>query len=51
MHKCKVCGYVYDPVMGDPSQGVEPETNFESLPPYWHCPVCRVSKDEFEELI
>lgn len=50
MHKCKVCGYVYDPNIGDPSQNIEPGTEFENLPPDWRCPVCSVSKDDFAEL-
>lgn len=23
---CDVCGYIYDPAVGDPDNGVEPET-------------------------
>ena len=45
---CKVCGYVYDPMQGDPNNGVEPETSFEKLPEDWLCPVCGVGKDQFE---
>ncbi len=49
---CSVCGYVYDPVEGDPDNGVEPGTKFEDLPDDWVCPVCGAEKDEFakEEL-
>ena len=36
---CKVCGYVYDPEKGDPSNGVAPGTKFEDLPDDWVCPV------------
>ncbi|MDY0198026.1 MAG: rubredoxin [Tenuifilaceae bacterium] len=50
MHKCKVCGYVYDPTMGDPINGIEPSTPFEQLPAEWRCPVCGVTKDDFVEL-
>lgn len=25
---CDVCGYVYDPAMGDPENGIEPGTPF-----------------------
>ncbi len=49
-YKCKVCGYVYDPEVGDVDNGVEPETPFESLPDDWVCPLCAVGKDEFEEV-
>jgi rubredoxin len=46
---CKICDYVYDPAAGDPDNGVAPGTSFEDLPDDWLCPVCGVSKDEFEE--
>ncbi len=44
---CEVCGYVYDPVQGDPEAGVAPGTAFDDLPDNWTCPVCGASKDEF----
>ena len=44
---CVVCGYIYDPEAGDPSQGVEPGTAFEALPDDWVCPDCGVGKDDF----
>ena len=45
---CTVCGYVYDPEVGDPDAGIEPGTAFEDLPEDWVCPECGVGKDEFE---
>jgi len=45
---CSACGYVYDPEVGDPDSGVAPGTAFEDIPDDWVCPVCGVSKDEFE---
>lgn len=45
---CQVCGYVYDPAVGDPDNGVEPGTTFEELPDDWVCPVCGAAKDQFE---
>lgn len=44
---CSVCGYVYDPEVGDPESSVPPGTAFEDLPDDWVCPVCGVGKDEF----
>lgn len=45
---CDVCGYVYDPEVGDPDNGIEPVvTAFEDIPEDWVCPVCGVGKDEF----
>ncbi|MCX6256893.1 MAG: rubredoxin [Bacteroidia bacterium] len=45
---CKSCGYEYDPEQGDPDSGIAPGTPFENLPENWICPVCGVSKSEFE---
>ncbi|HHU56214.1 MAG TPA: rubredoxin [Acholeplasmataceae bacterium] len=47
---CDVCGYVYDPSEGDPSQGIAPGTKFEDLPEDWVCPDCGVDKDNFSKL-
>jgi flavin reductase (DIM6/NTAB) family NADH-FMN oxidoreductase RutF/rubredoxin len=47
-YKCLMCGYIYDPVIGDPDNGVEAGTAFEDLPDDWVCPDCGVAKDEFE---
>lgn len=44
---CNVCGYVYDPEVGDPSNGIAAGTPFESLPADWCCPECGVGKDQF----
>jgi rubredoxin len=45
---CLVCGYVYDPVMGDPAGNSPPGTAFENLPATWVCPVCGAPKGQFE---
>ena len=45
---CTPCGYVYDPELGDPDNGIAPGTAFEDLPDDWTCPICGVGKDEFE---
>jgi rubredoxin len=45
---CQICGYVYDPEKGDPSQGIEPGTPFEELPDTWACPVCGAPKSQFD---
>lgn len=44
---CSVCGYVYDPAVGDPKNGIAPGTPFEELPEDWHCPRCKKGKDKF----
>lgn len=45
---CILCGYIYDPSVGDPDNGVLPGTAFEDIPEDWVCPLCGASKDEFE---
>ena len=47
---CIVCGYIYDPEIGDETQDVDTYTEFEALPDSWVCPVCGVGKDQFEPL-
>lgn len=37
---CGVCGYEYDPAEHD-------SVPFDQLPDDWVCPVCGVSKDQF----
>jgi len=49
-YKCTVCGYIYDPELGDPDSGVAPGTPFEEIPDDWLCPVCGVGKSEFERI-
>jgi rubredoxin len=46
---CSVCGYEYDPEVGDPDNGIPPGTAFEDLPEDWVCPVCGAEKEDFEE--
>lgn len=48
--ECTACGYVYDPAVGDPENGVAPGTSFEDLPEDWVCPQCGVGKDFFQKL-
>jgi len=45
---CTVCGYVYDPEVGDPDGGIAPGTEFKDIPEDWVCPLCGVSKSDFE---
>jgi len=49
-YQCTICGYVYDPEEGDPDSGIAPGTAFEDIPEDWYCPVCGVTKSEFEEV-
>jgi flavin reductase (DIM6/NTAB) family NADH-FMN oxidoreductase RutF/rubredoxin len=45
---CTVCGYVYDPLKGDPDNGIAAGTAFKDLPEDWVCPVCGAGKKAFE---
>ena len=45
---CDICGYVYDPEVGDPDNGVAPGTPWEEVPE-GVCPLCGVGKDQFSE--
>ena len=45
---CVVCGYEYDPTVGDGENGVPAGTAWEDVPNDWLCPLCSVGKDEFE---
>jgi len=46
-YECGVCGYIYDPALGDPDNGVAPRTPFEKLPDEWRCPLCGADKSVF----
>ena len=46
---CTVCGYVYDPAVGDTANNVAAGTPFEDLPEDWTCPECGVGKEFFEQ--
>ncbi len=44
---CDLCGYIYDPAVGDPDNGVKPGTAFEDIPNTWVCPECGADKTNF----
>jgi rubredoxin len=47
---CKVCGYIYDPEIGDLDNDYPAGTLFEELPDDWTCPACGAAKDMFEPM-
>ena len=49
-YKCQVCGFVYNPIKGDPDSGIAPGTPFTNLPEDWHCPVCGATKNQFSKI-
>lgn len=53
-HKCTNCDWQYDQTKGDSMMiggMIKPDTQFDSLPADWRCPVCRASKDAFVEVV
>lgn len=54
IYKCGNCDWEYDQEKGDTMMiggMVQPGTAFSDLPSNWRCPVCRASKDSFEEVV
>ncbi|MBN2807611.1 MAG: flavin reductase [Prolixibacteraceae bacterium] len=49
-HICIICGYTYDPAVGEPSLGIPPGTAFEDLPEEFTCPICSAGKDYFKKV-
>ena len=49
-YRCTVCGYIYDPEVGDPENEISPGTPFDAPPYYWICPVCGAKKEFFEPI-
>lgn len=49
-YKCTLCGYVYNPAIGDGANGIKPGTAFEDLPATWKCPRCGAGKSRFTKL-
>lgn len=49
-YQCSVCGYIYDPKLGDLDGGIKPGTPFEEIPDGWVCPSCGAAKSLFERI-
>ena len=45
---CTVCGYEYDPAVGDPENGIPPGTSWKDIHDDWLCPDCQMPKGDFE---
>lgn len=45
---CRACGLIYDEALGDPDSGLVAGTRFEDIPEDWECPLCGVTKQDFE---
>ena len=54
-YRCKLCGYIYSPLRGEPHNGIPAGTAFVDLPDDYVCPICgrdgkgRIGKWGFDE--
>ena len=48
---CRACGLIYDEGEGDPDGGLRPGTRFADIPDEWICPICGVTKSDFEPYV
>lgn len=48
---CQACGLIYDEAKGDPDSGLAAGTRFEQIPEDWSCPLCGVTKSDFEPYV
>lgn len=49
-HECGVCGYIYEPSVGDAKRNIPSGTAFESISTDWRCPVCNAKKKAFADI-
>ena len=47
VYQCKNCLTVYDEKIGDPENGIDPDTTFNELPAGYCCSVCDSPKEDF----
>ena len=48
LYICKACGLIYDESKGDEDSGLAAGTRFTDIPDDWACPLCGVTKADFE---
>ena len=48
---CRACGLLYDESKGDEDSGLAAGTRFADIPDDWACPLCGVTKSDFEPYI
>ncbi|MDO9405300.1 MAG: FAD-dependent oxidoreductase [Polaromonas sp.] len=48
---CRACGLIYDEAKGDEDSGLAPGTRFADIPDDWACPLCGVTKADFEPYV
>ena len=48
---CRACGLLYDESQGDEDSGLAAGTRFADIPDDWACPLCGVTKSDFEAYV
>ncbi|MES2402144.1 MAG: FAD-dependent oxidoreductase [Pseudomonadota bacterium] len=48
---CRACGLIYDEEKGDADSGLAAGTRFADIPDDWACPLCGVSKSDFDPYV
>jgi rubredoxin-NAD+ reductase len=48
LYICHACGYIYNEEVGDPDSGLLAGTRYADIPDDWECPLCGVTKSDFE---
>lgn len=48
---CRACGFIYDEKLGDPDGGLPAGTRYEDIADDWVCPLCGVTKKDFEPFV
>ncbi len=48
---CRACGLLYDESKGDEDSGLAAGTRFADIPDDWACPLCGVTKADFEPYV
>lgn len=51
LYICHACGYIYNEHDGDPDSGLPAGTRFADIPDDWECPLCGVTKSDFEPYV
>ncbi len=47
---CDLCGYQYNPAIGDPEGNIPVGMAFEDIPDTWRCPLCETLKTSFVKI-
>ena len=51
LYICRACGLIYDESKGDEDSGLAAGTRFADIPDDWACPLCGVTKADFEPYV